>query len=472
MLSMKAFQSAGRKGFAPSFLAAAAGAVVLFAPAELRAQDPPAAHGAPSAEAGHSASDSASVASSVAAKGELKMNEPVDMILTLKQKADGQPVAYEDLTEIHTERIHLLAVDPSLEDYQHVHPTKTDKPGEFAFKFIPRKSGTYHFYSDLLPAKTNAQEYSLAKFEVPGDAGLIVKRNNREATVDGYKFTLAFDDPKLVQGKSNRATLKVTGPDGQPFAQLEPVMGAYAHMVGFSEDRKHVLHVHPQGKEPEKKEERGGPELAFYINIPQPGYLLLYSQVQIGGKDVFAGFGLDVEKREIPNNVAAIFEEVDANAERLRNVVAGGQLGQVHGLAFWTRDVLQGLPAASDLPDGAKEKIEPSLKKVKSYSDLLDRHGDAGKQAETAAVLKKFIEEIETVRKAVGAKAADSALAEAIPLNNINCPVSHMPVGSMEPGAALVYNGQKIGLCCIGCEETFRKDPEGYLEKAKTSVKK
>ena len=41
-----------------------------------------------------------------------------------------------------------------------------------------------------------------------------------------------------------------------------------------------------------------------------------------------------------------------------------------------------------------------------------------------------------------------------------------------EPGAALVYNGQKIGLCCHGCEETFRKDPETYFKKAQQNAKK
>lgn len=453
--------------------AALAAATLVLAPALLRAQDAPAGQGAGAVtEFGHAAGDTATIVSSVTPQGDLKPGQTVDMILTLKQKEGGAPVAYEDLIEIHTERIHLLVVDPSLEDYQHVHPTRTGKTGEFAFQFTPKKGGEYYFFSDLLPVKTNAQEYSLAKLTVPGESGTVTRRDNREFSVDGYRFVLSFDDPKLVQGKSNRATLKVFGPDGQPFAQLEPLMGAFAHMVGFSEDRRHVLHVHPQGKEPERPEERGGPELSFYVNIPQPGYLVLYSQVQINGKDVFAPFGLHVEKREIPNTVAGIFDEVNTNVERLRNVVSAGQLGQVHGLAFWTRDVLHGLPGASDLPSGAGAKIESSLKRVKAYADLLDRHGDSGRQVETEAVLKKFVAEIDTIREAVGAGAPDGARAEAKPLNNANCPVSNMPVGSMEPGAALVHNGLKIGLCCMGCEETFRKDPETYLKKAEATVKK
>jgi hypothetical protein len=441
-------------------------AVVLLTPDPGTSQ-----HSDPNADTGHSAGDNATIVSSVEAKANVEKHTTIPMVLHLEQKKGGDPVRYEDLTEIHTERIHLLIVDPSLEDYQHVHPTKTASPGRFDFEFTPRKSGKYLFFSDLLPAETNAQEYSVAELEVPGAPEPVVRRSNREFNADGYNFVLAFEQPTLVQGKSNRATLKVFGPDGQPFDRLEPLMGAFAHLVGFSEDRRHVLHVHPQGREPESDDERGGPELHFYVNIPQPGYLVLYSQVQINGQDVFAPFGLDVEKREIPNTVAGIFEEVDANVERLRNVVAMGQLAEVHGIAFWTRDVLHGLPKATDLPAGAREKIEPSLRKVKEQASQLDRHGDAGRKAETEAALKQFTGAVDTIREAVGAKQAGASTAEARPLNNPNCPVSGMPVGSMEPGAALVHDGIKIGLCCQGCEPTFRNDPETYLKKTQPGVK-
>lgn len=467
MLSIPSFLRACR----PAAFAAAAAFAFSFSPAAAPGQDS-SAQEHDLTTMGHAAGDNATIVSSVAPKGEVKLGEPADMILTLKLKDTGAPVNYEDLTEIHTERIHLLIVDPSLEDYQHVHPTKTDTPGEFAFQFTPKKGGKYLFFSDLLPAKNNTQEYSVASLNVEGEAGPVVKKNNREATVGDYKFVLSFENPQLVQGTSNLATLKIYDKEGKPFDQLEPVMGAFAHMVAFSEDRRHVAHVHPQGKEPETKEERGGPELTFYMNMTQPGYHLLYAQVQIGGKDVFAPFGLVVEPREIPKDVAGIFKEVDTNLDKLQNVVEAKQLGQVHGLAFWVRDVLQGLPQATDFPADQKDKVEPSLKKVKAYADLLDRYGDAGNQAETEAVLKKFQSEIAQIREAAGVKPSESATADAKPLNNANCPVSGMPVGSMEAGAALVHDGQKIGLCCMGCKPAFDKDPEAHLKKALESVKK
>ena len=83
--------------------------------------------------------------------------------------------------------------------------------------------------------------------------------------------------------------------DGKPFTQLEPVMGAYAHIVGFSEDRKTVVHIHPMGEEPMNASDRGGPELSFHIEPGKSGFNKLFAQVRVDGKDVFAPFGIIVQ---------------------------------------------------------------------------------------------------------------------------------------------------------------------------------
>lgn len=83
--------------------------------------------------------------------------------------------------------------------------------------------------------------------------------------------------------------------DGKPFNQLEPVMGAFAHVVGFGEDYSSVLHIHPMGKEPTSDTERGGPKLDFHIEPKTAGVVKLFAQVRIDGKDIFAPFGMLVK---------------------------------------------------------------------------------------------------------------------------------------------------------------------------------
>jgi hypothetical protein len=74
--------------------------------------------------------------------------------------------------------------------------------------------------------------------------------------------------------------------------------------------------------------------------------------------------------------------------------------------------------------------------------------------------------------KADTADTSGTGQAKVKPVNNEICPISGQKVGSMEPGANIVYDGYKVGLCCSGCKEKFMKDPATNLKKAQDSVKK
>jgi len=65
--------------------------------------------------------------------------------------------------------------------------------------------------------------------------------------------------------------VRVSSSDGQPFKDLEPIMGTYAHIVGFHEDGQTVLHIHPSGgAEPQQPTDRGGPSFKFTFFAPKP----------------------------------------------------------------------------------------------------------------------------------------------------------------------------------------------------------
>ena len=211
--------------------------------------------------------------------------------------AQGKPVTFEQLELAHTKKIHLLIIDEGLTDYHHEHPVPTKNAGEYAFTFKPAKGGRYTVFADLLPTATRKQEYAKTEVAVAGTAAALDRSAGRVATVDGYKFVLSIDGDAILRvGEATLAKVKVTKPDGQPASNLEPVMGAFAHGVGFPADRSGVVHVHPMGKEPEQPSERGGPDLSFHVVPEHAGYMKFYVQVQIEGRDRFAGFGFNVEK--------------------------------------------------------------------------------------------------------------------------------------------------------------------------------
>jgi len=210
--------------------------------------------------------------------------------------SDGKPMTLDQLEVAHTEKIHLLVIDQSVTDYHHLHPKAGDKPGEYRFDFAPKFGGTYHIWADLVPKATGKQEYAKTTVKVDGPAATPNTSVNTTAEVDGYRFELTTEnDAPLQAGKSTLVKVKVTGPDGRGFSKLEPVMGAFAHMVAFPSDLASVTHVHPMGAEPKTASERGGPDLSFHVEGDKPGFHKFFLQVQIGGKDKFAALGLKVE---------------------------------------------------------------------------------------------------------------------------------------------------------------------------------
>ena len=228
----------------------------------------------------------------------LQIGQKTEAIIRLTKK-DGSPVLLSDLQEAHTKKIHLLIIDPSLSDYHHEHPQPTPTPGEYSFSFTPRKPGAYRAWADLLPAATGEQEYAMTDIAADSQGEPISERDATfVAEVEGLKYQIAFDKAKLVAGQPAKGKLRITSPDGKIFDQLEPIMGTYAHLVGFGEDYKSIVHIHPMGVEPKSEAERGAGSLEFHIQPEKPGLMRLYAQVQIGGVSKFAKFTLQV----VPNN--------------------------------------------------------------------------------------------------------------------------------------------------------------------------
>jgi YHS domain-containing protein len=49
------------------------------------------------------------------------------------------------------------------------------------------------------------------------------------------------------------------------------------------------------------------------------------------------------------------------------------------------------------------------------------------------------------------------------------CPVSGERLGAMDKPVKITVKGQTVFLCCAGCENAIKKDPDKYLAKLKAS---
>ena len=235
------------------------------------------------------------IAMELTTQGELEIGKTTKILVKLAEVDGGKPVGEDGLKLAHTRKLHLLINDPTLMGYQHIHPVATKNAGEWAFNFTPTNSTFYQVWADVIPTKTGNQEYVISTIgKASTEKAAIDKAIKYESVVDGYKFKLSFDG-EVKAGEAAMGKIVIENAKGEPLKTLEPVMGAFAHIVGFGEDFKSIVHIHPMGTEPTKESERGGPELSFHVQPESSGFMKLYAQVKINGKEIFAPFGVEIK---------------------------------------------------------------------------------------------------------------------------------------------------------------------------------
>jgi hypothetical protein len=225
----------------------------------------------------------------------LEAGKPAEITLRIARKKDGIPVTHQDLLVVHTEPIHLLIIDRSLTDYHHEHPRPTGVPGEFRFTFTPRKPGSYRVFADLVPVASRVQEYAVC--DLPGSAApepIADRAENAVSAAADLRFHLHWqgNQTRLRVREPLKGLVRVSDGEGKPFLQLEPIMGAYAHLVAFHEDGQTVIHLHPTDATPELLTDRGGPAFRFQFYAPKAGFYRLFAQVQVGNVSLFPPFGI------------------------------------------------------------------------------------------------------------------------------------------------------------------------------------
>lgn len=209
--------------------------------------------------------------------------------------ASGKPVEAQDLLVAHTRKLHLLIVDPTLTDYQHVHPEPGRARGEWTMTWTPRSAGAYRVFADFTPAATGRGLYASAEAEVAAGAGggggpALAGRAGEGSP---YVFGLVPAVRPMRAGQPTDLNFSIARSDGGA-VPLEPVMGAFAHLVAFDEARSGFAHLHPAEDDLSKKPDAIRPQLNFKITIPQAGRYVIWAQVNLGGREAFAPFAFEV----------------------------------------------------------------------------------------------------------------------------------------------------------------------------------
>jgi hypothetical protein len=210
-------------------------------------------------------------------------------------KADGSPLTSSDVALSHTQKIHLLAVDESLNDYHHIHPVADSLfDGVWHFSLTPQLAGKYSVYLDFIPLKSPRRVLLSSSFTVKGKRDSIqARQENLKFSYEDINFELirdlqeSTDDKKII-------TLKAVDKRGNDVT-FYPVMGAFAHMVAFDSELNGFAHLHPISEDVPSSENRthAGP-LSFGFTAPKYGIYRLWAQVKTTtDKEIFIPFDLE-----------------------------------------------------------------------------------------------------------------------------------------------------------------------------------
>ena len=223
-------------------------------------------------------------------EGELVAGKEAKGVVVL-QTANGKVIESQDLLVAHTRKLHLLIVDPTLLDYQHVHPEPGGARGEWKLGFTPRRSGSYRVFADFTPAATGRGLYAGTEVDVaagePGNAMMQAR--------PAYGYSLEPKAAPIRAGQPADLLFTISHIGGGVVA-LEPVMGAYAHLVAFDLERSGFAHLHPAETDLTKAAPAEKQALNFRVTIPREGRYAIWAQFRVDGAEFFTPFWFDVVK--------------------------------------------------------------------------------------------------------------------------------------------------------------------------------
>jgi hypothetical protein len=194
-----------------------------------------------------------------------------------------QPVTLNELAVVHTKPFHLFVVDDTLQDYHHIHPEPTERAGVYRATFVPHSQHSYRFWGDCTLKQNN--EHCILTAELTGKEPLAPPPLSPNTLSERGRIIAQWhQEQPLRDGKAGVVTVTLCDSvTKQPIANLEPLMGAFAHLVGFSDDGKTLIHSHPLGHEPQSANTLGGSPLKFHLMPECEGNVQFYLQIQQKG---------------------------------------------------------------------------------------------------------------------------------------------------------------------------------------------
>lgn len=212
--------------------------------------------------------------------GVVSAGNPTNLTIVIRSRETRMPVTEFDTT--HERKMHFVIVSQDLRSFAHEHPY-LHPDGTFTLRYTFPAGGVYHLFADVAPHEAGDQILMQAlSVTGPGSTSpLPVNKAGLEDRVGGVKVTL-----KSAENLTANRTLPLlfTLKDeqtGAPITDLEPYLGAMAHLIMIHQDAVTYVHSHPDETDPANGKHGA---LTFLARFPRPGTYRVWLQFQRAGQ--------------------------------------------------------------------------------------------------------------------------------------------------------------------------------------------
>jgi hypothetical protein len=223
--------------------------------------------------------------------------KPAELTIVVQSRETRKPVSDFDI--VHERQIHFMIVSADMQHFAHEHPV-LGSDGKFTLNYTFPTGGEYRLFADVAPKGAGSQilmQPLLVRGPAQKSVGAARFTPSRTDTVDGVQVALATDPATFPVGRSLEVsyTLK-NAATGAPITDLEPYLGAMAHLMLIHEDGSTFVHSHPDETNPTNGHDG---TITFLARFPKPGFYRGWLQFQRGGTVETATFTWEVraEKR-------------------------------------------------------------------------------------------------------------------------------------------------------------------------------
>jgi len=204
-----------------------------------------------------------------------KAGEAVELRLVVRDR-DAAGAAVSSFETVHEAPMHLIIVRRDLTGFSHEHPQL--EGGGFRVRYRFSAGGEYHLFADIAPRGAGGQVL-MAKLKVAGP------ESGTDPTPSSGNSAEMITPPDLPVRTTTLVVFRIHDP-----RDLEPYLGAPAHLILIHEDAESFVHSHPMDEiSPEG-------ELRFLARLPKAGAYRGWLQFKKAG--TIQTVALEVRARE------------------------------------------------------------------------------------------------------------------------------------------------------------------------------